>query len=60
MKKKFLNKFFSAFMVLAMIFTMLSPAMTASANSGVKPFKQNTPSESTMQLKSAVAEQLNL
>ncbi|SEM88080.1 Ig-like domain (group 2) [Paenisporosarcina quisquiliarum] len=60
MKKKFLNKFFSAFMVLAMIFTMLSPAMTASANSGVKPFKQNTPSESTMQLKSAVVEQLNL
>ncbi len=47
-------------MVLAMILTMLSPAMTASANSSVKPFKQNTPSESTMQLKSAIAEQLNL
>ena len=47
-------------MVLAMVLTMLSPAMTASANSVVKPFKQNTPSESTMQLKSAIAEQLNV
>ena len=47
-------------MVLAMVFTMLSPAMSASANSSIKPFKQNTTSESTMQLKSAIAEQLNL
>ncbi len=47
-------------MVLAMVFTMLSPAITASANSEVKPFKQNMPSESTMQLKAAIAEQLNV
>lgn len=47
-------------MVLAMVFTMFSPAITASANTEVKPFKQNIPSESTMQLKAAVAEQLDL
>ncbi|TQR15256.1 S8 family serine peptidase [Psychrobacillus lasiicapitis] len=43
-----------------MVFTMFSPAITASANTAVKPFKQNIPSESTMQLKSAIADQLNL
>ncbi|TQR10155.1 peptidase S8 [Psychrobacillus soli] len=47
-------------MVLAMIFTMFSPAMTASANVDVKPFKQNSASESTLQLKAAIAEQLNV
>ena len=47
-------------MVLAMVFTMFSPAMTASANTDAKPFKQNSPSESTMQLKAAIAEQLNV
>ncbi|MFJ8064785.1 S8 family serine peptidase [Psychrobacillus sp. NPDC096426] len=60
MKKKLVNKLFSTFMVLAMVFTMFSPAMIASANTDVKPFKQNVPSESTMQLKAAVAEQLDL
>ncbi|MFJ7970194.1 S8 family serine peptidase [Psychrobacillus sp. NPDC096389] len=47
-------------MVLAMIFTMFSPAITASANTDVKPFKQNLPDESKMELKAAIAEQLNL
>ncbi|TQR21381.1 hypothetical protein FG384_03330 [Psychrobacillus vulpis] len=43
-----------------MIFAMIGPAMTASANTGTKPFKQNAPSESTLQLKAAIAEQLNV
>ncbi|WP_082355369.1 S8 family serine peptidase [Bacillus sp. FJAT-22090] len=43
-----------------MIFAMFSPIMTASANTGTKPFKQNAPSESTLQLKAAIAEQLNV
>lgn len=47
-------------MVLAMVFTMFIPALTVSANTDVQPFKQNTPSESTLQLKAAIAEQLNL
>ena len=42
-----------------MVFTMLAP-MNVSANDDAKPFKQNGPSESTMQLKAAIAEQLNL
>ncbi len=47
-------------MVLAMVFSLLGPMSTASANAGVKPFKQNTQSESTLQQKSAIAEQLNV
>jgi len=46
-------------MALAMVFTMLAP-MNASANDGAKPFKQNGTSEGTMQLKAAIAEQLDL
>lgn len=42
-----------------MVFTMLAP-MNVSANVDAKPFKQNGTSESTMQLKAAIAEQLNL
>ncbi|WP_246097027.1 S8 family serine peptidase [Psychrobacillus soli] len=60
LKNKIVNKLFSTLMVLAMIFTMFSPAMTASANVDVKPFKQNSASESTLQLKAAIAEQLNV
>lgn len=43
-----------------MVFTMFSTAMNVSANETIKPFKQNSPSESTMQLKAAIAEQLDL
>jgi len=46
-------------MALAMVFTMLAP-MNASANDGAKPFKQNSTSESTMQLKAVIAEQLDV
>lgn len=55
-----INRLFSAFMVLAMIFTMLAP-MNAFANADTKqPFKQNVSSESNLQLKAAIAEQLSL
>ncbi|MBO0601183.1 S8 family serine peptidase [Sporosarcina sp. E16_3] len=43
-----------------MVLSMHRPMMTASANEGTKPFKQSSPSESTMQVKAAIAEQLNL
>jgi len=46
-------------MALAMVFTLLAP-MNVSANVDAKPFKQDGTSESTMQLKAAIAEQLNL
>lgn len=58
--KKFVGKLFSAILVLAMVFSMISPALTVSANEETQPFKQNSQSESTMQLKAAIAEQLNL
>ena len=60
MKKNLVNKFFRVFLVLAMVLTMFSPMMTASANGATKQFKPNTTSESTMQLKSAIAEQTSL
>lgn len=42
-----------------MIFSLFSPIQMASANE-IKPFKQTTQSESTMQLKAAIADQLNV
>ena len=60
LKKRLVSRLFSSFLVLAMIFAMFSPITTASANTGTKPFKQNAPSESTLQLKAAIAEQLNV
>ncbi|WP_391207634.1 S8 family serine peptidase [Psychrobacillus sp. L4] len=60
MKKKLVNRLFSTLMVLAMVFSLIGPTMTASANVGTKPFKQTIPNESTMQLKAAIAEQLDL
>ncbi|MGE7020700.1 S8 family serine peptidase [Solibacillus cecembensis] len=59
MKKKFINRLFSSFLVLAMIFSLFSPIQAASANE-LKPFKPTTQSESTMQLKAAIADQLNV
>ncbi|QFG01089.1 hypothetical protein PB01_03750 [Psychrobacillus glaciei] len=43
-----------------MVFSLVGPTMSASANTDVKPFKQTIPNESTMQLKAAIAEQLDL
>ncbi|WP_342567596.1 S8 family serine peptidase [Psychrobacillus sp. FSL K6-4046] len=60
MKKKLVYKFFKVFLVLAMVLTMFSPMMTASANGEKKQFKPNIPSESTMELKAAIAEQVSL
>ncbi|MFY3790110.1 S8 family serine peptidase [Ureibacillus sp. MALMAid1270] len=59
MKKKRSSRFFSLFLVLAMVFSLFSPTMTASANE-VLPFKQNSQSESMLELKAAVTEQLNV
>ncbi|MCH7321838.1 S8 family serine peptidase [Solibacillus sp. MA9] len=42
-----------------MVFSLFSPLQTASANE-LKPFKPTTQSESTMQLKAAIADQLNV
>ncbi|MER2236839.1 MAG: S8 family serine peptidase, partial [Psychrobacillus sp.] len=60
MDKKLVYKFFKVFLVLAMVLTMFSPMMTASANGEKKPFKPNIPSESNMELKAAIAEQVSL
>ncbi len=59
LKRKNIHRLFSTIMAFAMVFTMLAP-MNASANTAAKPFKQNGTSESTMQLKAAIAEQLNV
>ncbi|WP_408056625.1 S8 family serine peptidase [Ureibacillus manganicus] len=60
MGKKFVSKFFSLFVVLAMVISLFGPAMTVSANEANVPFKSNSQSESTMQLKAAIVEQLNV
>ncbi|WP_342539168.1 S8 family serine peptidase [Sporosarcina sp. FSL K6-1540] len=60
MKRNNFTKFFSAFLALAMVLSLLTP-FTASANAEkAKPFKPNNHSESIMQQKAAIAEQLNL
>lgn len=59
MKSKFNSRFFSLFLVLTMILSLFSPIQVASANE-LKPFKPTTQSESTMQLKAAIADQLNV
>ncbi|WP_391120097.1 S8 family serine peptidase [Psychrobacillus sp. L3] len=59
MKKKKLNKFFSAFLTLIMVFTMLSP-MNVFANTGDKLNIQNATNESKIQAEKAINEQLAL
>lgn len=51
-------KFFSSLLAFIMVFSLLAP-FSASAN-GQQPFKANGQNESTMQLKAAIAEQLNM
>ncbi|MEK5214629.1 S8 family serine peptidase [Psychrobacillus sp. FSL H8-0487] len=59
MRKKMFNKAFSAFLILMMVFAMLAPT-SAFANTGKTPFKSQEPSESTLAMKAAIAEQLSL
>ncbi|ATP39013.1 hypothetical protein CSE16_02675 [Solibacillus sp. R5-41] len=59
MKRKFINQLFSSFLILVMVFSLFSPIQAASANE-IKPFKPTTQNESTMQLKAAIADQLNV
>ncbi|MEK3994049.1 S8 family serine peptidase [Psychrobacillus sp. FSL K6-2365] len=59
MKKFKFMKFFSSILALMMVLSLLVPFSQASAEE-TKPFKQNTQSESTIQLKAAIAEQLSL
>ncbi|MEG0471951.1 MAG: S8 family serine peptidase, partial [Solibacillus sp.] len=56
---KYDNRFFSLFLILVMVFSLFSPIQAASANE-IKPFKPTPQSESTMQLKAAIADQLNV
>ncbi|MER2076621.1 S8 family serine peptidase [Psychrobacillus psychrotolerans] len=59
MKKFKFTKFFSSMLAVIMVLSLLVPFSNASAEE-VKPFKQNGQSESTIQLKAAIAEQLSL
>ncbi|SDM39423.1 PA domain-containing protein [Psychrobacillus sp. OK028] len=59
MKNYKFTKFFSSILALVMVFSLLVPISSASAEES-KPFKQNGQSESTIQLKAAIAEQLSL
>ncbi|QUG40575.1 S8 family serine peptidase [Psychrobacillus sp. INOP01] len=58
-KKKMFNKAFSAFLIFMMVFAMLAPT-SVFANTEKTPFKSQGPSESTLALKAAIAEQLSL
>lgn len=58
-KKKMFNKAFNAFLIFMMVFALLAPT-SAFANTDKKPFKSQEPSESALELKAAIAEQLNL
>ncbi|WP_339251844.1 S8 family serine peptidase [Sporosarcina sp. FSL W8-0480] len=60
MEKKGFMKVLSSFLAFVLVLSLAMP-YTASANSEqTKPFKPNTQSESTMQIKAAIAEQMNL
>ncbi|MCT6816845.1 MAG: S8 family serine peptidase, partial [Lysinibacillus fusiformis] len=52
-------KFFSSILVFVMVLSLLVPLSSASAEES-KPFKQDSQSESIIQLKAAIAEQLSL
>ncbi|MEK3978670.1 S8 family serine peptidase [Psychrobacillus sp. FSL K6-2836] len=58
-KKKMFNKAFSAFLIFMMVFALLAPT-SAFANTDKTPFKSQEPSESTLAMKAAIAEQLSL
>ena len=58
-KKKWLNKAFSPFLILIMVLALFAPT-NAFANTDKTPFKSQEPSESTLALKAAIAEQLSL
>ncbi|MFJ7825389.1 S8 family serine peptidase [Psychrobacillus sp. NPDC096623] len=59
MKNFKFTKFFSSILALIMVLSLLVPISSASAEDS-KPFKQNGQSESMIQLKAAIAEQLSL
>lgn len=52
-------KFLSSILVFVMVLSLLVPLSSASAEES-KPFKQDSQSESIIQLKAAIAEQLSL
>jgi len=54
-------KYFSSILAFVMVLSLLTPfSVSAAKPSQTKPFKPSGQSESTMQLKSAIAEQLNV
>ncbi|MDN4605948.1 S8 family serine peptidase [Sporosarcina highlanderae] len=60
MKKRRIMKVLSSILAFVLVLSLAMP-FTANANvEQTKPFKSNTQSESTMQMKAAIAEQLNL
>ncbi|WP_342542151.1 S8 family serine peptidase [Paenisporosarcina sp. FSL H8-0542] len=60
MKKNKLNKFFSSILAMFMVLSLLTP-MSASANTKqLKPFKQNVQTETQLELKAAIAEQMDV
>ncbi|WP_020477120.1 hypothetical protein [Lysinibacillus boronitolerans] len=59
MKKFKFTKFLSSMIAFVMVLFLLVPLSSANAEES-KPFKQDSQSESTLQLKAAIAEQLSL
>ncbi|MFE8698109.1 S8 family serine peptidase [Cytobacillus sp. FJAT-53684] len=60
MKKKKIMKYFSSILAFIMVLALFTPFSAAANTQETKPFKPNGISESNMQLKAAIAEQLNL
>lgn len=53
-------KFFSTFLAIVMVLSLLTPISSVSANDKTKPFKTGNQSESVIQQKAAIAEQVQL
>ncbi|WP_160117562.1 S8 family serine peptidase, partial [Filibacter tadaridae] len=60
MKKRRFTKFFSSMLAFVMVLSLLAPFSVSANTVQDKPFKKSEQTESTMQLKAAVAEQLNV
>ncbi|MCZ2258677.1 S8 family serine peptidase [Sporosarcina sp. G11-34] len=60
MKQNRLMKFFSTFLAIVMVLSLLTPISSVSANDKTKPFKTGNQSESIIQQKAAIAEQVQL
>jgi len=60
LEKRGFMKYFSSILAFVMVLSLLSPISALANTQQANPFKSSGQSESTMQLKAAVAEQLNM